>query len=116
MNQHMSFISEEEFVFSCLDTDRVETVRTMLENGANPESEFNGSSALMVACFSGNSKVVRMLIQCGASLDRKNQEDEGVVFVAAKNNQDGLTPYQIASKLNHVECARTISDYMKSIY
>lgn len=68
--------------------------RTLLKNGANPNAEYQGWTALMLAAYLGESEITKMLIARGVALDAK---------IA-----DYWTAYMIAVQLNRLDTAELL--------
>jgi ankyrin repeat protein len=72
-------------------------VRLLLDNGANPNvwTSIRGTTPLHAASYRGNLEVVRLLLEYGADVERKNKEDR--------------TPFEVALEGRHHEVALFLS-------
>jgi hypothetical protein len=72
-------------------------VRLLLHNGANPNvwTSIWGTTPLHAASYRGNLEVVRLLLEYGADVERKNKEDR--------------TPFEVALEGRHHEVALFLS-------
>ena len=54
-------------LFSAIDSNNLETLRVLLENGANPNALISNESfsPIVKACFNGNTEMLKMLIDYG---------------------------------------------------
>lgn len=62
-----------------------QTVRKLLDNGANPDAETEGyNSPLVVASVNGNQQIVRMLLESGANINADSYLGPALVAAAKK--------------------------------
>lgn len=63
-------------------------VRSLLQRGANPNADFEGTYPLVDAAESGNADIVRLLLKNGARLDAVGMTMQGdsTALMAAKRN------------------------------
>ena len=70
---------------------RVETIRTMLENGADPNISAKCGTPLRTAAFAGNLEVVRLLLDYGADVNEDKPHSQTALKISCKNRNPTIT-------------------------
>ncbi|GIM10248.1 hypothetical protein Vretimale_14045, partial [Volvox reticuliferus] len=79
-----------EFLGSASDGD-IEALRTMLNQGMNPNSaDYDGRTGLMLASSGGHEAVVRLLLDSGAKSDQLDAFGNSAMCEAVKNAHDNV--------------------------
>jgi len=65
--------------------DRLEVARFLLANGADPETRkrYSGRNALIYSCLSGDSQIVKLLLDHGAPVDSTDDAGRSALMIAA---------------------------------
>ena len=72
----------------------------LLESGANIEAfNYDGMTPLVIACNSGKSKIVKLLLQKGACFDRRTEQ---------------VTPLELATKNGHTKVIQVFREHISS--
>ena len=115
-------------LFDACQRDDTESVRELLDEGANIEAKTSwGATPLLVACFYGSCNCIELLLEKGADLTftvrgntplhylctRENTSDIVLQLLARgvpieDYNNDGDTPLIIACRVNNVRCASVL--------
>ena len=71
---------------------QLDTVKVLLENGANPNAELLGGATALhgVAVQSASTDVAKALIAAGADVERKNKEGKTAEMLAVENGHQNL--------------------------
>jgi len=72
-----------------LDNGSIEMVRLLLESGADPDVKIHGSTVLATAALNGYTRIAELLLQAGARVDDRNDNDYTPLMKAAYMNQLG---------------------------
>jgi uncharacterized protein len=76
-------------LISAVESRQVESAKLLIELGANIKPDRNGTTALMYAAKTGNTKMIQMLIDKGISVNTK-QKDGWTALATALNSNDDI--------------------------
>ena len=88
-------------IVSQLEERVIDVVQRLLEHGADPNAGPDNSIPLHRSSFNGLLEVTRLLLSYGAKVDEKDNE--------------GKTPFQIASAEGHHEIAKLLSEHVELV-
>ncbi len=92
--------------------DHTDTVKLLLEHGANPDAAYTtgaGSTPLMLAANSGNSEIARLLLEHGARTDLGDNEHKTALYRAVDRGNVKVVQLLLAHGANPNE--RTSQNY-----
>jgi uncharacterized protein len=118
-----------ELSMACLDGDieKVKTIVSSLNGDLNNQIELDGTTPLMLACYTENLEIVLYLLNHGADINYKKQNGKTALHIAAYygfksvvkilfkygakyDNSNDYTPLLIASYYLHEDCVDCIKD------
>lgn len=90
--------TNEGQLINAIANKNIEQVEQLLAAGANPDAVINGNSPLMLAAKVGDTDVVKLLVDKGASVDNNalNSERRTPLMVAINSNNADVVSYLLA--------------------
>lgn len=88
--------------FPQLSPPRIETIRLLLNAGANPNDRdrVNGTTVLMLAAAHGNTELIKLLFQKGAKVNVANTYGETALMYATWRNSAAIVQILLQQKAN----------------
>jgi len=81
----------ETAIIKASENGRIDVVRFLLKNGANPNDEdatSAGQTPLIHASFNGHTKIIKLLLDAGADIEKKNNiPGEGPLITAVQEGK-----------------------------
>lgn len=81
----------ETAIIKASENGRIDVVRFLLKNGANPNDEdatSAGQTPLIHASFNGHTEIIKLLLDAGADIEKKNHiPGEGPLITAVQEGQ-----------------------------
>ncbi len=91
--------TNEGKLINAIANSQIDTIRQLLDGGANPDAVVNGNTPLMLASKIGHVDVVKMLSERGASIDNNtlNSERRTPLMVAISSDNADVVAYLLAN-------------------
>lgn len=94
--QSVKLIAQEDEVIQfvqALQDGEIEKVKEFLNKGTDPNLEFHSSTPLMIAIWSGNYEIFKLLVDEGALVDKKVDKVDPLINMAASNGSNEICEY-----------------------
>jgi len=82
-------------VFLFIKNNDIDSVKSLIEIGINLEQEYNGKTLLMAAIGSDSKKLIDLLLDSGADINRKSGRGYSPLMYALKKNNIEISKYLI---------------------
>ncbi len=87
-------------LIACLQKNNYDASKLLLEQGANPNTYFDGQYCLHYACLSKNLLLVKLLLNFGADINKKDDYEDTPLHIAIKQIHNDLVKLLLFRKAN----------------